>query len=78
MTEEKLEAAQLELASTKQEVSRLNKERVLDRATINELRRIEDDRDEEIEWERGERRRMEEQKKLWYVVRCTTAFDRAS
>lgn len=57
----------MELAAAKQEVQRLHKEREGDRSTINELRRVEDDREEELEWERGERKKAEEQKKLWYV-----------
>ena len=64
LTESQLAASQLELAAAKQEVHRLHREREGDRATINEMRRVEDDRDEEVEWERGERRKMEEQKRL--------------
>lgn len=64
-------ATQLELAGVKQERQRLYKEREGDRATINELRRVEEDRDEEMEWERGERRKLEEQKKLWYADMLT-------
>ncbi|RXK41776.1 hypothetical protein M231_01011 [Tremella mesenterica] len=73
LTESQLTAAQLELASAKQEIQRRTKEREGDKAVINELRRIEEDREEEIEWERGERRRMEEQKKL-----CDLALDEYS
>lgn len=40
----------------------------MDRSVINDLRRIEEDREEEIEWEKGERRRVEEEKKLWWVI----------
>lgn len=65
LTESQLAAVTLELASAKQEIQRLGKEREADKATINELRRVEDDREEEIEWERAERRKAEEQKKLW-------------
>lgn len=65
LTESQLTAASLELATAQQEIVRLNKEREGDRATINELKRIEEDREEEIEWERAERRKAEEQKKLW-------------
>ncbi|ORY35668.1 hypothetical protein BCR39DRAFT_511403 [Naematelia encephala] len=64
LTESQLASAQLELAAVKQEAQRLSKERDGQRATINELRRVEEDREEEIEWEKGERRRVEEQKKL--------------
>ncbi|EIW69818.1 hypothetical protein TREMEDRAFT_12156, partial [Tremella mesenterica DSM 1558] len=73
ITESQLTAAQLELASAKQEIQRRTKEKEGDKAVINELRRIEEDREEEIEWERGERRRMEEQKKL-----CDLALDEYS
>jgi len=59
----------LELASCKQEISRLGKEREGDRAIINELRRGEEEREEEIAWERGERRKAEELNRLWYVAR---------
>lgn len=45
----------------------MNREREGDRAIINDLRRVDEDRDEEIEWEKGERRKVEEQKKLWWV-----------
>ena len=65
LTEQHLASTSLELVIAKQEIHRLNRERDGDRATINDLRRLEEDRDEEIEWERGERRKMEEQKKLW-------------
>ena len=68
LTESQLSSTRLELAASEQEVYRLRKEREGDRTVINELRRVEDDRDEEIEWERGERRKAEEQKKLWLVV----------
>ncbi|WRT70544.1 uncharacterized protein IL334_007542 [Kwoniella shivajii] len=64
LTESELSSIHLELAKSQQEIQRLNKEREGDRAIINELRRIEDDREEELEWERGERKRIEEQKKL--------------
>lgn len=65
LTESQLTAASLELATAQQEIIRLNKEREGERSTINELRRIEEDREEEVEWERAERRKAEEQKKLW-------------
>ena len=65
LTESALSAAQLELASAKQENQRLYRERDGDRAIINDLRRIEEDREEEISWEKGERRKAEEMKRLW-------------
>jgi hypothetical protein len=46
----------------------LNKEREGDRATINELRRGDEEREEEIAWERGERRKAEALKRLWYIL----------
>lgn len=55
----------MELASCKQEIARLGKEREGDRAIINELRRGDEEREEEIAWERGERRKAEELKRLW-------------
>lgn len=64
VTEESLSACKLELASARQETTRLDKEREADRAAINEFRRVEDEREEELVWERGERRTAEEQKKL--------------
>jgi len=67
LTEGQLAASQLELATVKQDLHRLNREREGDRAIINDLRRVDEDRDEEIEWEKGERRKVEEQKKLWWV-----------
>ncbi|KAK4688628.1 hypothetical protein P7C73_g1473, partial [Tremellales sp. Uapishka_1] len=73
LTEEQLADAQLELAASRQDITRLVKEREGDRATINDLRRVEEDREEEVEWERGERRKMEEQKKL-----CDLALDEYS
>jgi hypothetical protein len=45
----------------------LNKEREGDRAIINELRRGDEEKVEELEWERGERRKAEELKRLWLV-----------
>lgn len=45
----------------------MGKEREGDRAIINELRRGEEERMEELEWERGERKKAEELKRLWYV-----------
>ena len=65
LTESALESSQLELAASKQEIHRLNRQRESDQAIINELKRVENDREEEIEWEKGERRKAEEQKKLW-------------
>ena len=65
LTEGQLSSATLELASAKQEIARLGKERESDRVALNELRRIEEDREEEIQWEKSERRKAEEQKKLW-------------
>lgn len=67
LTEQSLASCQLELASCKQEIVRLGREREGDRAIINELRRAEEEKLEELEWERGERRKAEELKKLWYV-----------
>lgn len=64
-TEQQLSSATLELASTRQELGRIQKERDHERAQLVELRRIEDDREEEVAWERSERKRFEEQKKLW-------------
>ncbi|RSH85139.1 hypothetical protein EHS25_004946 [Saitozyma podzolica] len=64
LTESALESAQLELAATQHELARLAKDRESDRATINELRREKDEWDEELAWEQGERRNVEEQKKL--------------
>lgn len=54
----------LELASTKQELQRAQREREGERAVLVELRRIEEDREEECQFERSERKRIEEQKKL--------------
>jgi hypothetical protein len=65
LTEGQLSSASLELASAKQEIARLGKERDSDRLALNELRRIEEDREEEIQREKSERRKAEEQKKLW-------------
>lgn len=67
LTEQTLQSSQLELASCKQEIARLGREREGDRAIINELRRGDEEREEEIAWERGERRKAEELKRLWYV-----------
>ncbi|WWD20586.1 hypothetical protein CI109_105062 [Kwoniella shandongensis] len=64
LTESQLSSVQHELATAQQTVERLMKEREGDRAVINELKRVEEDREEEIEWERGERKKVEEQKKL--------------
>ncbi|KAL7424091.1 hypothetical protein Q5752_001676 [Cryptotrichosporon argae] len=64
LTEATLAAAQLELAAAKQEIFRLGKAREADAYAISELRRVEDDRLEEVEWERAERRKVEEQKRL--------------
>lgn len=63
-TEQQLASASLELAHTRQELQRTVKERDHERAQVAELRRVEDDREEEIAWERSERRRFEEQKNL--------------
>ncbi|GMK54577.1 hypothetical protein CspeluHIS016_0111630 [Cutaneotrichosporon spelunceum] len=63
-TEQKLSASALELASTQQELQRVQKRADGDRAALAELRRVEDDREEELEWERSERKRIGEQKKL--------------
>ena len=65
LTEFALESSQLELVASKQEAQRLNEACELRQASLNELRRVEDEREEEIEWERGERRKAVEQKKLW-------------
>jgi hypothetical protein len=65
LTEQALQSSQLELASCKQEIARLGREREGDRAIINELRRGDEEREEEIAWERGERRKAEELKRLW-------------
>jgi chromosome segregation ATPase len=65
LTEQALSSAQLELASCTQEIGRLNREREGDRAIINELRRGDEEREEEIAWERGERRKAEALKRLW-------------
>lgn len=62
--ESQLTENSLQLAQAQQEIQRLMKDREGDRAVINELRRVEDEREEEIEWERNERRKVEEQKKL--------------
>ncbi|OWZ55346.1 hypothetical protein C361_00768 [Cryptococcus neoformans Tu259-1] len=62
--ESQLAENSLQLAQAQQEIQRLLKEREGDRAVINELQRVEDEREEEIEWERSERRKVEEQKKL--------------
>ncbi|WWC65362.1 uncharacterized protein I303_107980 [Kwoniella dejecticola CBS 10117] len=64
LTETDLSSTKLDLAKANAEIERLTKEREGDRSTINELRRIEDDREEELEWEKGERKKLEEQKKL--------------
>ncbi|WVQ85886.1 hypothetical protein IAT38_008054 [Cryptococcus sp. DSM 104549] len=64
LTEAQLASTRLELAAAQQEVQRLIREKESDRAVLNELRRVEEDREEEIEWERSERREAEEQKKL--------------
>ncbi|KLT41010.1 hypothetical protein CC85DRAFT_223623, partial [Cutaneotrichosporon oleaginosum] len=64
LTEQQLSASALELASTQQELQKVQKRADSDRAALAELRRVEDDREEELEWERSERKRVEEQKKL--------------
>jgi hypothetical protein len=65
ITETSLLGCKLELAAARQELERMGKEREGDRASINEFRRVEEEREEELVWERGERRKAEEQKKLW-------------
>lgn len=42
----------------------MTRERDAERVVLIELRRVEEDREEEVQWEKGERRRVEEQKKL--------------
>ncbi|WVQ95587.1 hypothetical protein IAU59_002684 [Kwoniella sp. CBS 9459] len=64
LTESQLASVSLDLSKAQQDVQRLTREREGDRAVLNELKRIEEDREEELEWERGERRNAEEQKKL--------------
>lgn len=64
-TEQQLASCTLELASTRQELARTQRERDDDRTHLVELRRVEADREEELAWERSEKRRFEEQKKLW-------------
>ncbi|EJT50787.1 hypothetical protein A1Q1_08045 [Trichosporon asahii var. asahii CBS 2479] len=66
-TEQQLRSVTLELASSKQELGRVLKEKEHEKALLNELRVGEEDREEEVAWERGERKRMEEQKKLCAV-----------
>jgi DNA repair exonuclease SbcCD ATPase subunit len=66
-TEQNLHSSQLELASAKQEIQRLTQEREDDRAKLNELRRREGEWEEEMLWEKTEKRKAEEQKKLWCV-----------
>jgi hypothetical protein len=63
-TEQQLASVSLELASVKQELARAQRERDGEHAMLVELRRVEEDREEEVQWERGERKRVEEQKKL--------------
>ncbi|WVO17567.1 hypothetical protein L204_105264 [Cryptococcus depauperatus] len=63
-TESQLSSTALQLAQAQQDVQRLTREREGDRAVINELKRVEDEKEEEVEWERYERKRIEEQKKL--------------
>lgn len=65
ITEESLAGCKLELAAARQEIGRLGKERERDRAQINECRRSEEEREEELVWERGERKKAEQQKQLW-------------
>ncbi|WVF68027.1 hypothetical protein IAT40_002789 [Kwoniella sp. CBS 6097] len=64
LTESQLASVSLDFSKAQQEVQRLTREREGDRAVLNELKRIEEDREEELEWEKGERRKAEEQKKL--------------
>ena len=66
-TEASLQSSQLELAAAKQEIQRLTREREEDRGKLNELRRREGEWEEEMLWERTEKRKAEEQKKLWCV-----------
>ncbi|WVW81005.1 hypothetical protein I302_102996 [Kwoniella bestiolae CBS 10118] len=70
LTETELSSTKLELSKLQLELQRVNKERDGDRAIINELRRTEEDREEELEWEKGERKKAEEMKKL-----CDLALD---
>jgi hypothetical protein len=67
LTETSLASASHELADAKAEILRLQKEKEADRAVLNDLRRIEEDREEEVDWERKEKKRAVEEKKLWYV-----------
>jgi hypothetical protein len=53
------------LAAARQEIGRLGTERERDRAQINEYRRAKEEREEELVWERGERKKAEQQKQLW-------------
>ncbi|ORX41163.1 hypothetical protein BD324DRAFT_654716 [Kockovaella imperatae] len=64
LTEAALGSTQLELAASKQEIQRLVRDRDADLRALNEVRRVELEKEEALEWERGERRRVEEQKKL--------------
>ncbi|WOO79476.1 uncharacterized protein LOC62_02G002998 [Vanrija pseudolonga] len=63
-TEAQLAATALELSAAKQELHASHRAREKERAAALELERIEEDREDEIVWERNERRRIEEQKKL--------------
>lgn len=65
LTETALASAANELADAKAEILRLQKEKEADRAALNDLRRIEEDREEEVDWERREKKRAVEEKKLW-------------
>ncbi|WWC92135.1 uncharacterized protein L201_007089 [Kwoniella dendrophila CBS 6074] len=64
LTENELSITKLDYNKLKIDFEKLKKEREGDRSVINELKRIEDDREEELEWEKGERKKLEEQKKL--------------
>ena len=64
-TEQNLQSSQLELAAARQEIQRLTLEKEDDRAKLNELRRREGEWEEEMLWEKTEKRKAEEQKKLW-------------
>ena len=64
-TEQNLQSSQVELAAARQEIQRLTLEKEDDRAKLNELRRREGEWEEEMLWEKTEKRKAEEQKKLW-------------
>lgn len=54
----------LELAAARHELGRTQKERDSERAALLDLKRVDEDREEEVAWEKAQRRRVEEQKKL--------------